>query len=490
MLPRCAAAPAWRCPINVSDLVAARAAAEPERPALIHCGRVSRYGELLERAEALAGFLAGLNGGGAPRIALHCPNGADYVALALGILRAGACFVPVPAELADAEKSQLLDLTTPQLLIAAGPEPWLPAPARRRRIAGIELAWLEPGRPPAVPEERFAALNPAFVRFSSGTTGSSKGVVIGHASLLARVRSAARRIGLEAGDRVLWTLPMAHHFAVSIMLYLVQGATTVLEDSHLAADLLGTARDSGATLFYGAPFHLALLAAEDSGRDWPTLRRAISTAAALPAATAAAFARRYGKAPLQGLGIIEAGLPLLNTADPAGRPESVGVPDDFEISLRDDGGREVESGSVGELWLRGPGLFDAYLAPWRERPEIAPDGWFASGDLALHDADGFVYLRGRRNSVINCGGMKFFPEEVEAVLNSHPGVHESRVWGQPHDRFGAVALAQVVPADSARPPPPAALARHCRAFLAAYKVPLRFDIVAAIPRTASGKIRR
>jgi acyl-CoA synthetase (AMP-forming)/AMP-acid ligase II len=283
---------------------------------------------------------------------------------------------------------------------------------------------------------------------------------------------------------------MAHHFAVSIMLYLLEGAGIVLEDSHLAGELLAAARARGATVFYGSPFHLALLAAEDSDRGWPALRLAVGTAVTLPEATAIAFERRYGVAPAQGFGIIEAGLPLLNTDAARAKPLSVGRPDDCALRLRDERGADVAPGEIGELWLRGPGMFDAYLAPWCERAAATDGGWFATGDLASQDEDGHVFLRGRRKSVINFGGVKFFPEEVEEVLNAHPAVRESRVSGELHERWGAVAVAEIVAHDAIEPPCAAALVKHCRERLAGYKVPVRFRMVAELPHTASGKLRR
>ena len=475
--------------MNVTDLVAARAANDPERAALLHGDETWTYRELLMRADAIANKLREmLHGERAVRVALFCPNGPDYVALALGILRAGACLVPVASELAVPERTAQLALTAPRFMLAAGAHHWLPSAGTEEEIAGVHFSWCAVDATPAFPEDRFAALNPAFVRFSSGTTGTSKGIVLSHETLLARVRSANRRLQLTPEDRVLWTLPMAHHFAVTIMLYLIEGVTMVLEDSHLAAEVLTTSRATGATVFYGSPFHLALLAAENSGRDWPSLRLAIGTAAALPAATAEAFQKRYGIAPAQGFGIIEAGLPLLNTD--ATKPTSVGRPDDIAVRLRDERGADVPPGEIGELWLRGPGMFDAYLAPWCERAQATDDGWFATGDLACQDADGHVYLRGRRKSVINFGGMKFFPEEVEAVLNAHPAVRESRVSGEAHERWGMVAVAEIVPRDAAQPPTDAALGKQCREQLAGYKVPVRFRVVTELPRTASGKLKR
>ncbi|MGH8733727.1 MAG: class I adenylate-forming enzyme family protein, partial [Burkholderiales bacterium] len=408
-------------------LVAARAASDPARPALFHAGGTDTYGELVARADAIAARLRSVLHDPAARVVLLCPNGPDYVALALGVLRAGACLVPVAGELALPERTAQLALTAPQVMLAAGPEPWLPCSGVAETIAGINFSWCGLAATAAFPEDRLAAMNPAFVRFSSGTTADSKGVVLGHETLLARVHSANRRLKITSADRVLWTLPLAHHFAVSIMLYLLEGAGIVLEDSHLADELLTAATARGATVFYGSPFHLALLAAEDSGRAWPALRLAVGTAVTLPQATAVAFERRYGVAPAQGFGIIEAGLPLLNTDAARAKPLSVGRPDDCALRLRDERGGDVALGEIGELCLRGPGMLDAYLVPWCERAAATDEGWFATGDLASQDEDGHVFLRGRRKSVINFGGIKFFPEEVEEMLNAHPAVRESRV---------------------------------------------------------------
>ena len=132
-------------------------------------------------------------------------------------------------------------------------------------------------------------------------------------------------------------------------------------------------------------------------------------------------------------------------------------------------------------------MFDAYLSPWRERADALEDGWFATGDLASRDADGCIFLRGRAKSVLNVGGMKFFPEEIEAVLDAHPAVLASRVRGEPHARWETVAIAEVIPRDPQNPP---VLARYCRERLAGYKVPLRFEIVEALPRTPNGKLQR
>jgi len=476
--------------MNVADIAAENAVAHPERAALIHNGVTLKFGELVSNADAFAARLNELGVIRNTRVALFCPNSPDYVVIAFGVLRAGGCLVPVAIELAVPERNAQLALTAPKLMIAAGDHPWLPVPGVEEEVAGIRFSWCECNGAAEFPEDRLAALSPAFIRFSSGTTGTSKGVVLGHETLLARVRSANRRLRLTGDDRVLWILPMAHHFAVTIMLYLLEGVTIVLEDSHLAEAVLSTAIASQATVIYASPFHLALLAAEDSGRPWPSLRLAVGTAAAVSTTVSSAFSKRFGISPSQGMGIIEVGLPLLNIDAQIEKSASVGRPDDIAVRLCDENGSEVSAGEIGELWLSGPGIFDAYLHPWCERADATKDGWFATGDLANQDADGHVFLLGRCKTVINFGGMKFFPEEVEAVLNMHPDVAGCRVNGEPHERWGTVAVADVIPRNATMPPKIVSLAKFCREHLASCKVPVRFRVVAELPKTASGKLKR
>jgi long-chain acyl-CoA synthetase len=420
------------------------------------------FGTLLDDADVVAARLRGVAAG---RVALDCPNGVAHVVLALGIVRSGKCLVPLASELAPPERERVIRETGVGAIVDAN--------------GGIrELA---PTADPGFDEKALNALNPAFIRFSSGTTGTSKGVVISHQTLLDRVTAANRGLGIGPADRIVWILPMAHHFAVSIMLYLLHGATTVIVNSHLAEDVLAAGRRHGGTVLYGAPFHHSLLAAETSGLPWPSLRLAVSTAARLPAKTAAAFDARYGLPLTQGLGVIEVGLPLLNLAAAREKPAAVGRPlPDFSAEVRGD----------GELFLRGPGMFDAYLRPWRRQSEVLADGWFRTGDLARIDADGDIFLLGRSHSVINVGGLKCFPEEIEAVLSEVPGVAAARVQGRENARFGAVPVAEIEARDPARPPSPGELSAFCRRALAGYKVPVSFQFVDRIPRTASGKIRR
>lgn len=460
------------------------------------------YGALYDLVKSLAAQLeasGAMKTAGVPRIGLSCPDGVSYIVFALAVVRAGGCLVPVAGELPPQERDVLADSTGLHALIIAPGGDWnhrFSGSAAEIGAGGFHATVLfglmdsHDGKF-AFDENELSALNPAFIRFSSGTTGRSKGIVLSHQSLDERIASANRALQICPADRIVWMLPMAHHFAVSIMLYLMHGATTVIAASHFPEDILSLARAHGGTVVYASPFHHALLAAEPSGLPWPALRLAVSTAAGLPPATAKAFDARYGVPLSQALGIIEVGLPLINVDAPRQKPDSVGRPlPDFSIALRDENGAAVPSGEQGELFLRGPGMLDAYLSPWQSRREILQDGWFRTGDLATLDNEGYVRLAGRSRSVINVAGMKCFPEEIEAVLCCHPGIRAARVVAKPHPKFGSVPAAELVARDGLNPPAEAAIVKHCKNSLARYKVPVEFRFVRSLPLTPSGKIKR
>ncbi|MDB6140759.1 MAG: Long-chain acyl-CoA synthetase, partial [Verrucomicrobiaceae bacterium] len=315
---------------NIVESIRARAV--PGALALAHGGREVTYAELMAQMGGLAERLRScFPEARRLRIGVQFPSGLDYVPVALAVLAAGFCFVPVPDELAVTEKAELLERTALDGLIMTEAAPhWLPATVEivgRLKVNNIAATVLKLSPPrPAFPVLAFEALNPAFIRFSSGTTGKSKGVVLSHESLLERIRGANAGLGIGPQDRVLWVLPMAHHFAVSIILYLYHGATTIIDEQHLGEDLLKAVHAHAVTVMYGSPVHYRQLASAPGELDWPALRLAVATAAALDQATADKFRTRFGKPLVQGLGIIEVGLPLLNLEGAAEHPEAIGKP--------------------------------------------------------------------------------------------------------------------------------------------------------------------
>lgn len=455
--------------MNIVDLIFERSSAV--HPAVVSPELQLTFGELEARMKSCAQRLSGDPNWpekDRPRIGLNAPSGADYIVIALAILQKNGCFVPIPNELTASERAQLAQVTALDAIVHA-------QNAQEWRIEAVVQ-----DSPPAFDEAALAALNPAFIRFSSGTTGTSKGIVISHETLLARITAANEGLRIGPQDRVLWVLPMAHHFAVSIVLYLYHGATTILAPASDPKVMLDMMQTHGATVMYGSPYHYTMLSGQPEAASLGALRLAVSTAFALTNEVAELFAQKTGLHLTQGMGIIEAGLPILNSQHAKDKPTSIGQPlPAFEVKLDD-----------GELMLRGPGMFDAYLTPWQPREAVLRDGWFATGDIAEMDEDGCIYLRGRVRTVINVGGLKCFPEEVEAVLCSHDGVKAARVSGRAHPALGAMPAAEIIPHNIEEPPAVIDLRKLCQERLSAYKVPLFYTFVSELPLTASGKLRR
>ena len=474
--------------MNVVDRIREQASDEPSRPALwvdsaSGDARPLSYAELVGNFDAHAKRLRaeGLRPG--DRCGLLAPQGRGFVELALGILAAGGCLVPIPPD---------------------PPKGGLEVMAARTRLHHLFLeeetgpvfrTLPEPGAVDAANDEAYRALDPAYLRFTSGTTSRRKGVILGHGTVLARLSAANRALKIGPGDRVMWLLPMAHHFVVSILLYLRFGATILLPANSLAKSILEFSRRTAATVFYASPHHYRLLTAEPSGIGLDGIRLAVSTADGLGGDVARKFAARFGFPLTQALGIIEVGLPIVNFENAASKPEALGRPlPDYEVWLRGEDGRRLTGATspdrTGEICIGGPGLLDAYLDPWLPASEILESGSFRTGDQGWFDADGDLHLSGRRTNRISMAGMKFFSEEVEAVLDRHPSVRESRVFAREHAHLGEIPVAEIVPVDFAAPPNRRQLALHCRAALPGYKVPREFRVVDALPRTETGKLRR
>ena len=461
--------------MNLNELLDQTAVRVPQQPALVEENAVVSYGELARQVNELAERLSALRMDPGRRVGLAFPNSGTYVALTFALWRLQVVVVPVPTECPEeeileiSEAMQLVGILTPQ--------------------ARCECECIAPGcyftslNPLAAPDNH--GLNLAFIRFTSGTTSARKGVALSHETIRDRVRSASKAFGITGEDTVIWCLPMAHHFLITIVLYIEAGATLVLARHVTAKPFLDAVNRWQGTVLYAAPFHYAMWARDGSPVQIPSVRLAVSTTCALLESVAQDFFKRFGRPLVQGLGVIELGLVALNTAAPREKWSSVGrVAGDFELRID-----TPDVTGCGELAVRGPGICDAYVAPWVAQEQMLRDGWFFTGDLGRLDPEGFLYLLSRKTAVINLAGRKVFPEEIEAVLNRHAAVSESRVYGRLHPHLGETVEAEIVLSS-----PEAkldALPAFCREHLAAYKIPTRFTSVAALPRTpGTGKILR
>jgi long-chain acyl-CoA synthetase len=460
--------------MNLTELLDQAASHWPKRIALIEGESTISYTELVENTILRARQLEALQLSPACRVGICFPNSVNYVALTFALWRINAVVVPIPLECTEEESWNIAATMQLEAILSRKP--------REQSVPlGPEVFFTR--LTPELPPDNHG-LNLAFIRFTSGTTSASKGVALGHETIRDRVLAANQALGIGPADTVMWCLPMSHHFLVTIVLYLSQGATIVLARHVLARPFLEAANRWQGTVLYAAPFHYSMLARDSSDASLASVRLAVSTTCSLPREVAVGFHERFGLALSQALGIIELGLVCVNLDDPLARWDSVGRPlPKFAVNIRNP-----DSDGYGEVVVSGPGLFDAYTNPWTSRDQLMPDGWFITGDIGRIDPQGFLYLAGRKTAVINLAGRKAFPEEIESVLNRHPAVRESRAYGLSHPHLGEVVEAEVVLRDAATPD---ALRDFCRAQLSPDKVPSRFHVVKFIAKTAAtGKIRR
>jgi long-chain acyl-CoA synthetase len=333
----------------------------------------------------------------------------------------------------------------------------------------------------------FFRINPAFIRFSSGTTGASKGVVLSHETILERTAAANRAMRITHKDKIIWVLSMSFHFVVTILLFLRKGATIILSSQDFPENLLANLKKYKATVIYASPVHYNLLSSLSSCKKifLSKVRLAISTAVSLPEAIAEKFAGKFGFELSEAYGIIEVGLPALNSSGDKSKRGSVGKASlSFKIKVADK-----YSNGIGRILITGRGMLDAYFSPWRMRREILTRGWFDTGDLGRIDKDGYLFIVGRGKNVINFNGMKIFPSEVEEVLIRHPQIKEVLVYGVSHPQYGQLPVAKIVLNDQKQSKISIEDLRvFAYRYLSVYKVPKEFHVVSVLPKTASGKV--
>jgi acyl-coenzyme A synthetase/AMP-(fatty) acid ligase len=451
------------------------------------------YSQLAQTVNNIAQKLLDAGIGKYDRIGIES-NGRDLIILTLAVIHSGACAVAIPDDLVENEKRTLMEKCFITAVIsgknAYSSEPLLADLTTDKLARGYSILRRHSKLPPALLKSPLLR-KAAIIRFTSGTTGSSKGVLLTQRSIAERVNAANKGLGIKENDVILWVLSMAYHFIVSILLYLSAGARIVLPDNNAPETLKKAIKKHRVSVLYASEHLFRTLLTNCAKNDLRSIRKAISTASELTAKTADDFYDKFGIPIMQAYGIIEVGLPFVNNADPVNKPKSVGrISDNYKIKILDIHQNPVKTLETGELFIKGPGFFDAYISPFKTRKDICDKGWFDTGDTGMLDDEGFLYLYGRSKNVINCMGMKIFPSEIEDVLNRHPLIRESLVKAKPHSYLNEVPHAFIVLHRENGKLEYDALIAFCSQYLAAYKIPRSFEYVRALPRTTSGKIIR
>lgn len=344
--------------------------------------------------------------------------------------------------------------------------------------------------PTAGKDVRPASRDEALLKFSSGSTAQPKGIALSADNLLAEAESVTTTLELRQGDRILAGVPLFHSygFDLGVLPCLHSGATLLLEDAFVPRRTLRRLAYR-VTAFLGVPaqYRAFLTTRIDKVPDLSGVRWLLSCTAPLGPETVTEFMDRFGAPICQHYGSSETGAVTTHVpSEVPARPDSVGRPmAGVDVSLVEDG-RPVPPGSEGEVVVASSAVARGYVLGAPEGPSPLGDGTFRTGDIGRMDSDGFLTLVGRRDAMINIGGLKVSPAEVSATLERHPAVREAAVLGFPNGRDEEVVYAVVSLSDHVGE---VELVAFCRENLAEHKVPRRIEIRDELPRTASGKVR-
>lgn len=336
----------------------------------------------------------------------------------------------------------------------------------------------------------------ALLMYTSGTTGTPKGVLLTHANLVANAQiiSAEHRLGPE--DRVMASLPLYHinGLVVTLLAPLAHGGSVVMPPRFSARTFWRDVIDHRCTWINVVPTIVAYLLNGEEAVDAEGLRRirfCRSASAALPPEHHRAFEKRFGIGVIETMGMTETAAPLFSNPLAADRRRvgSIGLPCGAQAKVLLPDGRTAAPGECGEIVVRGPQVMRGYYKqPEETRKAYTDDGWLRTGDLGYRDAEGYFYINGRAKELIIKGGENIAPREIDEALLKHPGVLEAASVGMPDPAYGQEIIAFVVPRgdridfDDLR--------AHCLRELGRYKTPKEFRTVAELPRGPSGKVQR
>jgi acyl-CoA synthetase (AMP-forming)/AMP-acid ligase II len=482
----------------------------PDRLLVIHRDREHTYGEVDGRAASLAGALRSrLDLTPGDRVAIVMPNSIEFVIVYVALLKAGCVALPVNVRLAAEEMKFILtdagaravfvhEATRSPVDTVLGDVPGL----ERRVAVGFdadaydrydELLRSDPLDDEADPGPD----DVAAVLYTSGTTGRPKGAMITHGNIAFNAESAELGMGFRPDDRHLLAVVLFHVTGLNTVFPAAvrQRTSVVITATPSPLEQLRLAERHKATTLLGVPTTYIMMAGlkEIDRMDLDHLRLIAYSGAPMPIDTIRALRERFPHADLMNFYGLTETTSIASSLDPAcavSHATSIGKPvPRVEFKISDDAGAPLGANEAGELCIRGGNVFKGYLnRPDATAEAFFPDGWFRSGDAAVMDDDGFVYLRGRKKEMILVGAENVYPAEVENVLCAHPAVREAAVLGMPSDVFGELVRAVVVLTPDAQAPPEAELRRFCAERLAAFKVPHKVDFLDALPRNPSGKV--
>jgi acyl-CoA synthetase (AMP-forming)/AMP-acid ligase II len=480
-------------------------AAPPDSTAIVasEAGIRVSYRQLRDQVSAMADALASLGVQPGDRVATSLTNGLPAVVSFLAASVAGTA-APLNPGYREDEVRFYLDDTSAKVLLCP---PDGQAEARRAaESAGVPVHALEMddqgfvriagaggGKTASAPSPGDTAL----VLHTSGSTGRPKRVPLLHRNIAASTVNIVATYGLSADDVALCVMPLfhVHGLVASVLSTLLSGGTIVIPPKFNPLSFWRTVRDTRSTWYSAVPTIHGLLLSR-AGEERPSgaecLRFIRSCSASLPAEMMERMERIFGVPVLEAYGMTEASHQMSSNPKPPAvrKPGSVGPGTGVRIAIMDDAGKLLAVGDRGEVVIRGPNVVSGYENNPEANAKAFTDGWFRTGDQGYLDGDQYLTLTGRIKELINRGGEKIGPREIDEVLLSHPAVAEAVCFGVPHPAWGEEVEAAVVLKEEQKDTGEAEILTHCKERLADFKRPKRIHITSSIPRTATGKIQR
>lgn len=504
------------------------------REGLLFFGRALSYAELDRQTDRFAAGLQALGVRRGTPVSLHLPNCPQFVIAYYGILKAGGIVVPhnplytepeIAQQLTGAkvEVAVTLSLMYPRVAAASrgtgvrtivytGIQEYMPPllrllyplKAKRegqwvavRRAPGVR-AFTEVLRSGAPAPVDVSWEEPAVYLYTGGTTGVPKAVVLTHRNLVSNmVQSAAWNARVQSGrERSMGVLPFFHSYGMTAVMNfsLWTGTPIILVPRFERKMVLDAIAKYEPTFFHGVPTMYGALLTHQALKkdDLRSIRVCISGAMGLPQEVQRTWEAASGGTLVEGYGLTEASpITHCNPLGGSRRSGSIGLPyPDTEAGIvNPETGVPLPPREIGELVVRGPQIMRGYLDNPEETARALRGGWLFTGDMAWMDADGFFYIVDRRKEMINVGGLKVFPREVEEVVYKHPAVREACAVGVPDPLKGEVVKVFLTLREGQTAPPDEIIA-FCRDRLAPHKVPTTVEYRETLPKSAIGKILR
>ncbi|HOW42829.1 MAG TPA: long-chain fatty acid--CoA ligase [Candidatus Omnitrophota bacterium] len=501
-------------PHNLGELLTASAKRFPQRTAIIFGRKKITYKTLDETTDQIAAGLVRMGISKGDTVAVLLDNCPEFVISYYAIAKAGGIIVPINYMFKMDEARYILEnseaefLITSRLNLEMAEELLMRVESLKHIITTTrikdrmpDLQRIKRARVDVLEKVAPSWDDIAVLLYTSGTTGHPKGAMLTHYNLIANTVDCSQALRILPRDTFICILPLFHSFAATVCMNLplfIGARIVIMKSLKPFKRVVRAIRNNRVSIFVGIPsiytvfkniklpriFHSPLI------KLFNPVKLCVSGAAALPVETLQGFEKKFRIPLIEGYGLTEASpVVTLNPVNGTRKPGSIGKRLSGRIDLRivDEKGRDVETGKIGELLVRGPNVMRGYYQQLDANRETLKNGWLYTGDMARFDKDGYVYIAGRKKEMINVRGLNVYPREIEEVLYRHPKVKEAAVIGIADEHKGEVPKGFVVLKEGEQ------VASHelthfLREHLAAYKIPKLIEVRDILPKNSTGKI--